>query len=103
VRNIVVRVTTAHIEGAASRGYGPRIIIAALRDRLVDHVYLQIRDCWLFLTHRGIRYYVHLPLHLLPYTLRPQPRPLQRPLRFRIEVPAYLVRPRSQRARRPPA
>jgi len=92
-----VRVTAAHIEGVAARDYGPRIIIAALRDRLIDGVYLQIFDCWLKLTYCGTRAYVHLPLKLLPFTLRPRPLPLQRPLRFRIEVPAHLVRPRSRR------
>ena len=97
---INVKVTDQHITSSPARGYGPRIIIAALQDRLVDRVYVRIDLCWAMFIHQGARYYVHLPLQLIQYTFRMGRVPLLQPITFRIELPAQLVRPRSRTPRR---
>lgn len=90
--NIIVKVTVAHIASVAAVGYGPKIIAAALRDRLVDGVYIYVRCCWLMLSAEGGRHYIHLPLHVLPYTAQFSRQQLLSPMSFRIEVPAKLIR-----------
>lgn len=99
---ILVKVTAAHIATTPARGYGPRIIIAALRDRLVDGVFIAIDTCWVMVIHKGTRVHVHLPLRILPYTYRHGRTPLFDPIAFRIPMPAELVRPRSRAPRRRP-
>lgn len=103
MRIILLSITAAHINSVAAVGYGPRIIIAALRDRLVDKVYLVIDQCWLMMAHKGARHYIHLPLHILPFTLGRDPVRLLLPIAFRLPVPAELVKPRSRSPRRPRA
>lgn len=103
MRIILLSVTAAHIESVAARGYGPRIIIAALRERLVDKVWMNIDECWLMLIHQGARFYIHLPLHILPFTHRFHSTPLLFPIAFRLPLPAELLRPRRRSPRRPPA
>jgi len=97
---ITVKVTAAHIAGSPARGYGPRIIIAALKERLADHVFVVINACWATFFHEGVRYYIHLPLHLIPFTFRIGRVPLLTPITFRMDLPAQLVRPRSRTPRR---
>ncbi len=99
---ILVKVKAEHIATTPARGYGPRIIIAALRDRLVQGVYIAIDTCWVMVIHKGVRVYVHLPLRILPYTYRHYRTPLLDPITFRIPMPAEFVRPRSRAARKLP-
>lgn len=98
MKTFLVRVTAAHIAGVASAGYGPRIIIAALKDRLMPDVFVMVDKCWLTVVHRGQRTYIHLPLHMLPYTFRMNRTPLLLPMTFRMELPTGMV----QRAPRAP-
>lgn len=100
MRTILVRVTAAHIAGAASAGYGPRIIMAALTDLLVPGVFIAIDTCWVMFAHRGARHYVHLPLHILPYTIDGRRTPLLSPIAFKLGVPTAIVKPRPRPRRR---
>jgi hypothetical protein len=103
VRTIRVKVTAAHIASVAAAGYGPKIIAAALHDRLIDGVYIYVRCCWLMLGGRGGRIHIHLPLNLLPYTDRFSREKLLQEMTFTITLPRELVRgrPRAPRAPRP--
>ena len=102
MRSIIVKVTAAHIQSVAAVGYGPKIIGAALRDRLIDDVYIYVRCCWLRITHAGARHYIHLPLNLLPYTQQFSRADLLSPMKFRIEVPVNLIRRPARRRATPP-
>lgn len=100
---ITLKVSAAHIAGVTAAGYGPKIIMAAFRDRLVPGVHVQINNCWVMFAYRGQRWHIHLPLDVLPYTHLMGRTPLLRPIIIRIGLPAVILLPRARRARKRPA